>query len=245
MKRFLIIQARMTSSRLPGKVLMDIGGQPMLERVVQRARRAAQVHGTIVATSSLPADDPVADSARALGVEVFRGSEQDVLDRFYKAAKKFQADAIVRVTADCPLIDPGLIDEVITAFQRHRPWVDFAANTLTRTYPRGLDVEVASFNALQRAWKEARAEYHRAHVFPFVYEHPEKFALCNVTQGEDHSWMRWTVDTEADLEFVRAVYARLNNALYPTWHEVLEVLHKEPALIEINRQVQQKPAREG
>jgi spore coat polysaccharide biosynthesis protein SpsF len=166
----------------------------------------------------------------------------DVLDRFYRGARQLGADPVVRITADCPLIDPEIIDRVIGAFLSASPEADFAANTLQRTYPRGLDVEVASFEALERIWREAREPHQRAHVFPYVYEHPERFVVVSVTDEQDRSWMRWTVDTEEDLAFARAVCQALGEREGASWREVLALLAREPGLVDINRHVQQKAA---
>ncbi len=171
-KTAVIIQARMGSSRLPGKVLLDIAGQPMLARVVERARWAKTVDQVIVATTTEPADDPVADFCHAHAYPCYRGSLQDVLDRYYQAARLFQVSVIVRLTADCPLIDPALIDQTVQAFRAGD--YDFACNRLPppygRTYPIGLDVEVCTFEALQRAWREADQLHQREHVMPYLYE---------------------------------------------------------------------------
>lgn len=235
----------MGSTRLPGKVLADVGGATMLASVVRRAGRAGSVDHVVVATSVLPGDDAVAHEAGDLGVSVFRGDELDVLDRFHGAARAADAELVVRVTADCPLIDPGLIDRVVRALLDATPSADFAANTLERTYPQGLDVEVAWFGTLDRAQREATRPYERAHVFPYIYEHPEFFRLVGVANDRDLSAMRWTVDTQEDLDFVRAVYQRLGNPTDATWQDVLDILAAEPDLAEINRHVRQKAVADG
>lgn len=193
-----IIQARMTSSRLPGKVLRDIGGEPMLARVVERTRRAQTLDEVVVATTTDASDDPLAEMCAQRGYPYTRGSLHDVLDRYYQAAKHWQADTIVRLTADCPLMDPDLIDATVRAFRdepldpaRYRTVqsgapVSFAANRLAppwgRTYPIGLDVEVCNFDVLERAWKEATLPYQREHVMPYLYE--EAMALPPPQPGE-------------------------------------------------------------
>jgi spore coat polysaccharide biosynthesis protein SpsF (cytidylyltransferase family) len=244
-KTVLIVQARMGSSRLPGKVLMDLAGRPMLDRVLRRARRATLLDDAVLATSTLPQDDPVAAQGRSLGVDVFRGDAEDVLDRFRAAAMTRRADTVVRVTADCPLIAPDLIDAVVTAFRKAAPPVDFASNTLRRTYPRGLDVEVATMAALDRAWREADKPAERAHVFPYVYGHPEIFRLENVAGEEDVSAMRWTVDTEDDLRFVRSVYEGFSGDDGMSWREVAGWLKARPEVLALNRHVRQKGMDEG
>lgn len=166
-----IIQARMSSSRLPGKVMQDLAGKPMLLRVVERARKASLVDSVWVATTSDPSDDPIQELCAAQRIPFLRGSMHDVLDRYYQTAREAGAQAIVRITADCPLLDPQLVDATIQAFLDGR---DFAANRLpppwTRSFPIGLDTEVCSFRALERAWKEAEQPYQREHVMPYLYE---------------------------------------------------------------------------
>lgn len=240
MKRVAIIQARMGSTRLPGKVMSDVGGATLLSRVVNRTRRSKTLDSVMVATSTLAGDDVVASHSRDLGVEVFRGDETDVLSRYYHAAAGCGAGVVVRVTADCPLIEPEIIDRVVIGFANAQPPADFACNVLPRTYPRGLDVQVASYAALERVWREARKPHHRVHVFPYVYENPEMFVRVHVVDEKDRSWMRWTVDALEDLEFVRAVYLRLGNDDGTSWREVLELLEREPELLDINKHVRHK-----
>ena len=208
----------------------------MLAHVVGRVQRAQRVDEVAVATTDVPDDDAVVSECEQLGVRVFRGSEFDVLSRFAGAAAAFGAGTIVRITSDCPLIDPEVIDEVVCALGS----ADFAANTLERTYPQGLDVEVVSREALDRTAREAVEPYDREHVFPYVYRHPERFEFVSVTCEDDWSGLRWTVDEAADLEFVRAVHARLGDP--SSWRDVLALVEREPELAEINRGVQQKPA---
>jgi spore coat polysaccharide biosynthesis protein SpsF len=219
----------MGSTRLPGKAIREIEGQTMLARVVSRVERAARVDEVTVATTDREADDAIVAECERLGIRVFRGSEQDVLSRYEGAAATFGAGPIVRITSDCPLIDPEIIDEVVAALGD----ADFAANTLERTYPQGLDVEVIARGALDRAAEEALDPYDREHVFPYVYGHPERFRLVSVRGDEDWSSLRWTVDEAADLEFVRAVYKRLGDP--PGWRSVLALLEREPKLAAINR----------
>lgn len=167
-----IIQARMSSSRLPGKVLLDLAGQPMLVHVVERVKGARTIQDIVVATTNDPSDDPIEQACAARGYACFRGSLHDVLDRYYQAARASRAGVIVRITADCPLIDPAVVDRTVEAF--HSPNTDFCANRLPppwgRTLPIGLDVEVVSFTALERAWKEADQPFQREHVMPYFYE---------------------------------------------------------------------------
>jgi spore coat polysaccharide biosynthesis protein SpsF len=233
----------MGSTRLPGKVLMDLGGQTVLARGVRRLRRASLIQQVVIATTDSPEDDAIVHECNRLGVVHFRGSEEDVLDRYYRTAEATGADAVVRVTSDCPLIDPEISDKVIRAFLERQP--DYASNTLRRTYPRGLDTEVMTWDALARTWREARKPYQRTHVTAYIYENPNRFDLLAVTGESDHSDCRWTVDTPEDLSFVRAVYERMGSCDDFSWREALALLDREPALVELNRHIAQKAVHEG
>lgn len=237
-----IIQARMGSTRLPGKVLAEIEGRPMLWHVLQRTQAAESLDQVLVATTTEPADDLIVSFCREHGMVCFRGSEKDVLDRYYRAARLHRAQVIVRITSDCPLIDPEIVDKTVRQFMVEQP--DYASNCLVRTYPRGLDTEVLTFRALEVAWSEASQSYERAHVTPYLYQNPERFKVLSVMGNKDYSFYRWTVDTPEDLEFVRAVYARFAGGGF-LWNDVLRLLEREPALAEINRSVAQKALHEG
>ena len=215
----------------------------MLARVIARVRRASLVKDVVVATSDQPADDEVERACARAEVQVFRGKEVDVLDRYYQAARRFQAGAVVRISADCPLIDPRVADEVIAVFLKES--ADYASNTLNRTYPRGLDTEVMTLAALGRAWVEARENYHRVHVTPYIYQNPALFRLRSVQNDQDYSQHRWTVDTPEDLTLVRAIHARLNDKESYDWREVLTVLAQHPGLRELNRHIRQKELAEA
>ena len=170
-----IVQTRMGSTRLPGKVLKDLGGDAVLARVVHRLRRAHLLNEIVIATTISPADDSIVRECERLAVQCFRGPEQDVLDRYYQTAKAFSAEAVVRVTSDCPLIDGELIDATIRTFLDQK--ADYSSNNIPRTYPRGLDAEVFTFAGLERTWREAVKPYEREHVTPYFYEHPELFRM--------------------------------------------------------------------
>jgi len=234
-----IIQARMGATRLPGKVLMDVAGQPMLERVVNRASRSKIVSNVVIATTTQPGDDSIASLCEAHGWQHFRGSETDVLDRYYQAALAFRADIIVRITADCPLIEPEIIDRIVNEFLSVYKDADYVSNTLIRTFPRGLDVEVISYSALTKAWQEDHDPVSREHVTPYIWRQPDKFKIHSITNDDDYSYMRWTVDTAEDLAFVRKVYDHFKDDTF-SWREVLELLKEHPEWLEINRDVQQK-----
>jgi spore coat polysaccharide biosynthesis protein SpsF len=228
----------MGSTRLPGKVLMDLGGETVLARVVCRLRRASLVDSIVVATSTSEKDDAVVAECERLQALFFRGSEHDVLDRYYRCAETYAAAVVVRITADCPLIDPELVDLAIRAFFSNT--CDYASNGLVPTYPRGLDVEVLTSAALGRAWREARNSYEREHVTSYLYEHPELFRLVSVKADADYSQYRWTLDTLEDLKLLRTIYASFGNRNDFGWYEVLQLMQVEPALSCLNAHVIQK-----
>ena len=232
----------MGSTRLPGKVLADIHGHPMLWHVVHRTRAAKTVDEVLVATTTEPSDDVILDFCREHQVPCFRGSEKDVLDRYYQAARQHCAEIVIRITSDCPLIDPDIIDKTVRAFFDQQP--DYASNSLRRTYPRGLDTEVMSFRTLESAWHDARQPYQRSHVTPYIYENPAQFRILSVTGDVDHSAYRWTVDTAEDLDLVRAVYSRMPVEEF-RWSDVIRLMERQPELAEINRAVAQKALQEG
>jgi len=220
----------MTSSRLPGKVMLDIVGRPMLFHVVNRVRQARTLDLVVVATTDRPDDDTVDDFCRQESIPCFRGNLDDVLDRYYQAARHFHADAIVRITADCPMLDPEVIDRVVNAFLELD--VDYVSNTLECTYPDGLDVEVFSAESLERAWRQAELKSEREHVTPFIYKHQDLFRTFNVRHAVDLSALRWTVDENEDLAFVQAVYDRLG--IFFGMEEVLSLLRRFPELQNAN-----------
>ncbi len=239
MKVIAIIQVRMGSTRLPGKVLMDLAGKPMLERVVERCRRAAELADVIVATTDNGSDDPIVELCAARHWPCFRGSEDDVLDRYYQTALWSKAGVVARITSDCPLIDPEVIDRCIEEFFE-TPGTDYVSNCfLPRTFPRGLDVEVFSFTALERAWHEDNNPAWREHVTPYIYRHPEVFRLRAIENDVDYSPMRWCVDTQEDLALVRNIYEAFGTDGF-SWREVVTILQQNPQWLELNRAVVQK-----
>jgi spore coat polysaccharide biosynthesis protein SpsF len=237
-----IVQARMNSSRLPGKVLIPIAGHPMLNWVVERARMSQLTDDVWVATTTDPSDDAIAAYCHKQGYPLYRGSEQDVLDRFYQAAKLAKADVVVRLTADCPMIDPGLIDDVITALIKEQ--ADFAATRLPppfhRTYPIGLDVEAVHFTGLEKAWQEAATQYQREHVMPFFYEQEGQFKVVVLNAAEGKGSYRWTVDTAEDLQLVEQLAAAFDERRDFSWQEVLAYFDTHPELHGINASVRHK-----
>jgi spore coat polysaccharide biosynthesis protein SpsF len=234
-----IIQARMSSTRLSGKVLLDLAGEPMLARVVERTRRARTIDRVIVATTVESEDEPIVKLCRSRDWAVSRGSRDDVLDRYYQTAVADRADLIVRITSDCPLIDPEIIDTVV---KRLDSTVDYASNiNPRRTFPRGLDVEVFTFAALSAAWRDDREATGREHVTPFLYRHPERFRIALVESDRlDAASHRWSVDTPEDYDLMRRIYSHFQNADF-SWLDVLELLDQHPDWCEMNRHVEQKP----
>jgi spore coat polysaccharide biosynthesis protein SpsF len=223
----------MGSTRLPGKVLKNINGHSMLWHVVSRVRQAETVDKVIVATTENISDDPVAAFCDKAGILCFRGSEDDVLARYYQAARSIRAQTVVRLTADCPLIDPSIVDQVVTAYLGGE--YDYVSNGIKRTYPDGLDTEVFSFEALDRAWHEARLMSEREHVTPYIWKNDQLFRQHQVTQETDLSALRWTVDEAEDLLFVRQIYKHLYQAgQIFLMEDVVKLLEEHPEFIGIN-----------
>ncbi len=241
MKTVIINQARMSSTRLPGKVLKTVLGRPLLDFQLERLRRVRHADKIVVATTTGQADAPLAEYCRKHDVACYRGQEEDVLSRYYGAAIEHGADIIVRVTSDCPLIDPAVVDKIIATYRANSSECAYASNTLDRTYPRGLDCEVFSFHALESAHSGASSAPEREHVTPYIYHNPDRFPLVSVVLEEDLSEHRWTVDTPEDFELIRLML----EALYPqkanfTLDDCLDVLKANPAWSDINRAIEQK-----
>jgi len=232
----VIVQARIGSTRLPGKVMKDILGKPMLIRVLERIKEMKTKDTLVVATTTSREDDIIVTTVREYDetIGIYRGSSHDVLDRYHKAAKKYEVDIIVRITSDDPLIDPKISDMVVEAFLENQ--CDYCCNNMRRTYPYGMDTEVFSVESLEKAWKEAHSADEREHVTPYMRKNPDKFKLLNVEHSTDLSRLRWTVDYEEDFEFVTKIYERLySEERIFSMEDILDVLHKEPWLADINR----------
>jgi spore coat polysaccharide biosynthesis protein SpsF len=239
LKTVAIIQARMGSSRLPGKVLLDLAGEPMLARVVDRVHRAATIDEVVIATTTEPADDRLAAHCTDRGWPCFRGSQDDVLDRYYRAAREHRADVIVRITSDCPLIDPEILDQVVDALRLPRP-ADYACNFAPRrTFPRGLDAEAMTRETLDRLWTEDRNPAWREHVTQYLHHNLDRFAWRGVEHERDLSALRWTVDTPEDYDLIRRIYDALGHDRF-SWRDVLALLDGHPEWLRINSQVEQK-----
>lgn len=236
MKTLAILQARMSSSRLPGKVLRPVMGRPMLELQVERLRRCPSLSDLLVATSREGSDDPIREFCRSKGLRCSSGSLDDVLDRFYQAAKPLRPENVVRLTADCPLTDPDVNEAVVGFFESGD--FDYVSNALERTFPIGLDIEVMRFAALERAWKEATLPSQREHVTPYIYQNPSLFRIGHYRNTEDLSGLRWTVDHDQDLQFVAKIY----EALYPEnpafgWNDVRAYVKRHPDVERINADI--------
>jgi spore coat polysaccharide biosynthesis protein SpsF len=233
----IIVQARMTSTRLPGKILADLAGRPMLAQELLRLRRCRLADEIVVATTTNASDDPVIELCRQLDVRCYRGDEHDVLSRYLGAMREAQADLVVRVTADCPLIDPDEVDRVIAGASD----VDYCANVLARTFPRGLDAEALWSDVLARVARLARSREAREHVTWFIrQERPELFAVRSIVGETDDSDLRWTVDEPEDLDLVRKIYAAAElDRRHVPYRELVQLVRTDPALQTINAHVQQ------
>jgi len=237
-KTVAVVQARMGSTRLQGKILLPLLDRPMLFRVMRRVARARRLDRCVVATTVDPSDDPIAELAAREAWWLVRGTVGDLLDRYVMAARAHEADVVVRITSDCPLIDPELIDETLEVFASGD--CDYAATGLEpRTFPRGLDVEVISRAVLEQAWRDDADPAWREHATPYIYRHPELFRLCRVASEVDGSAHRWTVDTPEDYELVRRIYEAFGRDDF-SWREALAVVEAHPDWMELNRHVVQK-----
>lgn len=237
-----IIQARVGSTRLPGKVLKNICGKTVLQHDIDRLRRVKNIDEIVIATTILEKDEAIVKEADRLGVKYFKGSEEDVLSRYYYAAKENNADVVVRVTSDCPLIDSEVTEKIIQYYMDNNDKYDYVSNTIDRTYPRGLDTEVFSFNSLQKAFNEASSMRDREHVTPYIWDNPHLFRLFQYKNQNDYSNLRWTLDTAEDFELINRVYGFLyadkgNNF---NINDIIELYRKHPELIEINKDIEQK-----
>ena len=238
----IIVQARMASTRLPGKIMKEVLGKTLLEYQLERLLRVKQADQVIIATTDHGEEQPIVDLCQRMGVPYFRGSEEDVLARYYGAATQYGADVVVRITSDCPLIDPVVVDKVIGFYLSHREEYDYVSNTFTnRTYPRGMDTEVFSYEALKEAYEEATDQAEREHVTIFIKRHPERYRIKNLPYDKDYSHYRWTVDTPEDFTLIE----KMLTALYPvnphfTLEDCLTLMAENPEWITINEQIIQK-----
>lgn len=241
LKTIAIIQARMGSTRLPGKVLMDICGKTMLARVVDRIKLIKEIDDFVIATSINGKDQEIVDVCQKMGINCFRGSENDVLTRYLKAAQLYNADTIVRFCCDSPLLDPQVADQVISFFKSNKDGVDFCYNSDPASYPMGLDTQVFSFKALEKTALEAKQKYERSHVTVYMYENPNKFVIRNIKNDTNESHHRWVVDTQEDLNFMCVVYDRLKDfhGMF-FWKDVINLIENDPSVSKINYYITKK-----
>lgn len=242
MKTVAIIQARMGSTRLPGKIQKNIMGKSVLQHVVERVRQASSIDEIVIATTTLKQDDIVTEEAQKCCVKYFRGSEEDVLSRYYLAAKENKADIVVRITSDCPLIDPIVTNEIVSFFKEQAVY-DIVTNASSdlkqRTYPRGLDTEVFAFNFLEKAYKYANKQYQREHVTPYIYENSKK--IFYYKNDEDFSGYRLTLDTEEDFVLIKEIYRHLYTGKHDFYlKDIIKLFEQHPNLSKINENVEQK-----
>lgn len=236
-KTLIIIQARMGSSRLPGKVLMEIEGKPLLWYMFQRLKRLKSEVEIILATTNSTKDDPLVEFLKNIHIKYYRGSENDVLDRFYQTALSLKPDIIVRITGDCPLIDPSVIDEAISFFQKNN--YDYINNTSPPTYPDGYDCEVFTFSTLEKTWKEAKKNSEREHVTPYIYNHKEIFKTGNISYKKDYSSYRLTVDEIQDFQLIKNIITHFKeNWINLTMEEVIKFLDANKEIKKVNEQFQ-------
>lgn len=239
MKVVAIIQARIGSTRLPGKVMKTIADKTILEHVIERVKNSKEIDDIIIATTTKENDNVIVKEAERLGIKWFRGSEDDVLSRYYYAAQENKADAVVRITSDCPLIDSEIMDKMIYTFKTSS--LDYLSNTITRTYPRGLDCEVFRFQALETSFGNAKLMHQREHVTPYIYENTQLFKIEQFTDNEDNSDLRCTLDTEEDYQTIKKTLEGIK-ANY-TYEDLLEFLKANPDITSINSSIIQKDVR--
>lgn len=236
-----IVQARYSSTRLKGKIFKEISGKPMLWHVINRLSYSKLIDKIVVATTLDIEDDRTEEFCTANHIPYYRGSVEDVLSRYYKTARVFNAGTIIRITSDCPLIDPVIIDKMLTEYELEKELCDYMSNVVQRSFPRGLDTEIISFHALEKAFAEARTNSDREHVTPYIYSNPESFKIKSYISSVDYSFHRWTVDTEEDFKLIEAVY----NSLYKPdrfflFEDIIKLFDNNPGLIRINQHVKQK-----
>jgi len=231
-----ILQARVGSTRLPGKVLKIIQNKTILELIIERVQQSTLVDKIVVATTDNKKDDEILEICEKLGIESFRGSEEDVLDRFYQCSVLHKPDLIIRLTSDCPLIDPYHIDRLIQYSLDHKNEFDYFSNCREPTLPDGLDVEVIPFETLERAWNEAKKPYEREHVSPYIYLNPNLFKIASYKNPDDYSHHRWTLDTSEDFEFIKSIYSHFVGKKQQFFYldDIIEYLKQNPDIYSIN-----------
>lgn len=235
--KLVCVQARMGSTRLPKKVLMEALGKPLLVHQIERIQRAKNVDKVVVITSTEKENDLIENICKEGNIDCFRGSELDLLDRHYKAAIEYQADFIIKIPSDCPLVDPKIVEEVVSMWELNKDLYDYVSNYHPPTFPDGLDVEGCTFEALELAWRSATEIYEREHTFPYIWDQPNKFRIGNVMNNYGNMFMthRWTLDYPEDYQFIKTIFEELRNLPYFGMSDVLDLLQRRPEISEINR----------
>ena len=241
MRKLIIVQARMTSTRLPGKVMKVVCGKPLLEHLIDRLKRVKYADRIVIATTVNDTDNQIVNLCKELGTLYYRGSEGDVLGRYYEAAVKYGGDVIIRITSDCPVIDPEVVDSLINFYTNNIEKYDYVSNTLKRTYPQGMDSEIISFDILKEAHLNAYDPFDREHVTPFIRSRPSRYCLHNIEHSTNLSNYRLTVDTSEDLDLVKKIFKELffTNHKF-TMRDILSVMEANPDWIKINSHVKHK-----
>lgn len=241
-----IIQARLGSSRLPGKVMVKINGKPLLYYVINQTSHSKYIKNIIVATTRLSQDKKIVSFCKSNNIKYFRGSNTDLLDRYYNCAKKFNCNPIIRITSDCPLIDPIVIDTIIKKFLENS--YDYVSNNIekkqnewvnsTCNFPQGMTVEISSFEALEKVWKKSKKSSEREHVFPYIQSHPKFFKISNVKHKPDYSHVRCTVDRKEDLTFIKELFKNFpKNLRFIKMKDIIKIIKSDPDLIKINSSI--------
>lgn len=241
MKKLVIVQARMSSTRLPGKVLKKVLNKPLLEYQIERITKSELIDDIIIATTNNEADKAILDLCIKKRINCFCGSEEDVLARYYQAAKEYNADVVIRLTGDCPLIDPIVVDKIIKYFFENSNRYDYVSNIIKRTYPRGMDTEVFTFKALEKTYLNAEKSYEKEHVTPYIYNNPHIYSIANVVNVKDLSSFRLTVDTIEDFKLIEIIIENLQiqNKNF-SLNDIINLLEQNPDLKKINEHIQQK-----
>ena len=233
----------MGSTRLPGKILMELSGKPILAHVVDRLRYSKLINNVIIATTDLTEDNQLEEFCLENKIDYFRGSSNNVLSRYYGTAKKYSSDLIIRITADCPVIDPIIIDEMLGMYieSTKTEKVDYLSNVHPRTFPRGLDTEIFTFSALEKVFNDAGKKYEQEHVTPYFYQNPELFSIKNFSNQKDYSFHRWTVDTKEDFDLMQEIYSELYQPRRIfLFRDILDLFERKPEIFAINQDVKQK-----
>ena len=241
MKKLIIVQARMTSTRLPGKVMKVVCGKPLLEHLIDRLKRVKYADRIVIATTVNETDDIIVELCEKLDISYYRGSEEDVLGRYYETAVEYGGDIIIRITSDCPVIDPEVVDYLINFFTNNIEKYDYVSNTLERSYPKGMDAEIVSFKALKEAHFNAYDPFDREHVTPFIKKRPQQFRLYNILYKTDMSRCRWTLDTPEDLELISKIFESLyyQNTFF-SLNDIFSLMERKLEWAAINAHIEQK-----